>query len=440
MIESMTWHDARDTFFGLNEKLFSLIEKISPDDSFKLYKIRYPFGATILDHGTFCVPNPHGEIVPVTDHSIDKETCSDLLYNLNSNPVGMALVNTAEIYLEANSHTVIPYLKLMPGNLIGSWGVLDAMCNHRSYHPETIWNMSAGARSLFMLPKIGNKTFHKNMQREYSIQHPVPKTLREQWCVFKELIAKTSAAKSWYFEIIFFSKKWFSCLRDPLWQDFYTYLLEAAWCGSAYLRNQSFWNLIFSLVRKEQKLAPNSYINDIVKHLCGLACEKALGFAPAIDNTDAPISTIQDIYVNGSYKLKDYLPVLVAPRLLDRSRPVYYSLNNITAMEFSEYQNKRNNLFQSIEQVKKAVDAFIKGIRLSKLNLNSSHFYENLSNTTFEYFNDHVVPSSGIQPVKALFEQDKDFNKVLISTKNKLLPVKGNFVQACIKLSKKQDT
>ena len=436
-LKSMSWRDVRQDFAQLNKNLFNIIESLDPDNTFKLYKISYPFGSEILKKGVFYIPNNNNELVPITNPTINKHVRSDLLYNLNSNPVCMATKNNAEIYLEYDD-MIIPYLKLQPGSLLGTWGILEHIQpNDTSYHPESIWNMSAGARSLFMIPKIGDKTFHHRLQQEYNIPLPAPKNLNEQWHIFKKIVANNTSEVNWEFELICFSAKWFEYQNDPRWQPFYNYLLKSTWHNSSYLRNQSFWNLIFSIIRKEEKILPSSYINDMIKQIHAITCGFALGFAPSVSQEDAPITTIQNAYVNGAYKLKDYLPIIMAPYQFDGTRPVYFSLLNITSMEFSEKTTKRTSLVQDITHLCYALEAYKKGLKSCTFDLSTTKFYLKIMESQFDYFYDGETSTPSIRSTETIYDEDPSFKKMLINTENKLFPQRGNFIRCCVRISNK---
>jgi len=434
----MTWKDIRETISRINKPLFNVIETLSPDDTFKLYRIRYPFGYEILIKGAFYIPYSKNNFVPITDRSISKTIRSELLYNLDSNPVCMSTKNNAELYLEIDN-MFIPYLKLTPGKILGAWGVLDKLCDPKSsYHPEAVWNMSAGVRSLFMLPKIGDKTFHKRLQQEFNLKTKAPKELNEQWYLFKEIIAHSQQQDPWEFELLCFSKKWFQQNKDPAWQPLYYHLFKTSWQGSDFQRNQAFWNLIFSIIRKKSKLPPSSYINDMVKQIHAIACGSALGFAPSSCEQDAPIALLQDVYVNGAYRLKDYMPIIMTPAHFNTHQPVYFSLNNITALEFSEKATKRVSLIQDITNLHHALEVYIDGIKTAHLNLEGTALYEKFMHTRFDCFYDGQTNMSGIHQTQQLCEEDSNFKKIRIKTKNTQFPQRGNFIRGCVRISHKK--
>lgn len=437
-IKALHWSKARDIIAGLDPELFHLIDSINPDKRFVCYRIRYPFGASILKQGTFYLPDGTQQLLPISDTDLPKAVRADLHYNLGSNPVLMPIRRNAEVYLEAG-RMIIPYRKLEPGHLLGAWGVLDKLCPDMSfYHPEYIWNMNAGMRSIFMLPKVGDKTFHQRLQQEYGITEPAPKHLNDQWRVFKAIVDHHQSADDWSFELLCFSKAWFEQAGDPAWVPFYHYLLQLSWCSSSYLRNQSFWDLVLSVVRKAQKISPSAYINDIIKHLYATACGSALGFAPAVSNGDAPIDLLQDAYVNGMYKLKDYLPVMMTPHQFNGQRPVYFSLHHVTTLEFSERSTKRSSFVNDITRLSEALQLYLRGLERCGMKIDNTEFYRNIMETQFDCFYDGDIDSAAVRPIQALYDEDQTFSKVGIKTENTQFPQRGHFLKSCLRVSSKQ--
>ena len=45
LIEELTWPDVRDSVAGVSKELSTIIDNISPNKEFTVFKIRYPFGA-----------------------------------------------------------------------------------------------------------------------------------------------------------------------------------------------------------------------------------------------------------------------------------------------------------------------------------------------------------------------------------------------------------
>src|SRR5207249_765396 len=97
---------------------------------------------------------------------------------------------------------------------------------------------TAGARSAFMLPNIGCTINHTNLQRDFNIQKPPPKSLYEHWYIFKEIVSSKVINSDWRCSVIYFSEKWVSKIHsDKSWYKLKQYLHDLAWTQYEYERN-----------------------------------------------------------------------------------------------------------------------------------------------------------------------------------------------------------
>ncbi len=438
-IQRLVWDDVADSVFKLNPELAATINALSPDKTYSLYKVHYRYGDEVLKYSSvkksfLQLPNDKGELVPINDPSIAPEISDALGYNLESNPVCMALNKSMEIYLPLQDR-VIPYRLINPGEILGSWGILGTT---PSYHPYSIWEMSAGARSIFMLPPISDNVFHKRLQQTYNLTAKVPKQLINHWHVFKELSNHVSVDEPWSMDILFFSKEWFKNLNDEAWQSFRCYLLEIAWRNSGYLRNHLFWNMIFSIIQTKKELKRQAYINDIAKHILSISLGVVPGFVPAINNNAAPIELLQDIYANGPYKLRNYAPILMIPQLFlgghPGCRPVYYSPGYASAMEFSLKNNNKPNLLIELKKIYETLQMFISEIRQGDFDLSSTLINEIANTVDFKFFHFDPRDNHGIHSNDSMIDEDESFKKILVDTNNTEFPVTSHFTKACVRV------
>lgn len=55
-VETLVWQDVRDTLINADSKLVEIIDQIAPDDTFKIYKLRYNYGQEISTKGMLNYP------------------------------------------------------------------------------------------------------------------------------------------------------------------------------------------------------------------------------------------------------------------------------------------------------------------------------------------------------------------------------------------------
>lgn len=432
-----TWKEVRSDLQKVNPKLVAAIDEISPNDSYTIFKASYPYGSMVIKRSDLQIPNNKGAIVPLTDPSISDRIKDLLGYNKGSNPVCMLLKNSMELFISLQNHTVSASSLITPGSIFGAYIILTR--TKYCYQPAFIWDMTAGARSIFMLPKISETEKHNNLRRNLGIHSTIPKLLIDHWQIFKEIADCESFAKPWNMEAIFFSKKWFERLEDEKWRPFHYFLLRDVWDKGDFWRNNFFWNLIFTIIQKDRNLKPSPYISDTVKYLLAISTGAMPGFAIAQNNLAAPIADIQKAYLE-IYNLKDYLPIIMLPGSFDmdekKQSPVYYSLQFPNAIELGQNTRARTSLVQDLYEIRWLMDKYLQEIALNRFNIQGTPLSETINKVQYEYFHDKIGNYSNIKHSEEIFIADPNFKNILTPCHNKLFPANSPFVRGCIRISK----
>lgn len=277
-----SWSEVRLEVAKVNPKFSEIVDAINPGKKYRLYCVDYDYGAHILKEGKLYLPDRKTKkSFPLSSPMCSQQTREDLNYNDESNPVSLLLKNTAEIYIDLSDRIVPLHGLIFPGKLLSTWGVLSYGW---SYAAAFSWNMTAGARSIFMAQKISDKQSHSNIQKLFNIKSHAPRSLLEHWNIFKELANHGSFGKPWKTKILLFSKAWFQNRDDPAWQNFYYFLYQTAWSGSEFWRNRFLWDLSFQIIQKDRNIKPCPYIASTTKHLLSVASGDVPGFILAKDN------------------------------------------------------------------------------------------------------------------------------------------------------------
>lgn len=435
-IRELKWKDVRTEVKKVNKGLFSIIEEIDPSSEYTLFKATYPFGAEILKNGMLQVPNKAGHIVPITDPTITEEVRNKLGYNNYTNPVSMILKNSAEIFMILDNHTIPLYGLIKSGKIFSTWRVLNP---NGSYSPNFLWNMSSGARSVFMLPKIAEAAGYERLRKELKIHIEKPKGLLDHWKIFRDIVNHPYFKEDWKMEILFFSRKWFDKLNDGAWRELKFYLLERAWEGSEFFRNQFTWNLVFSLIKKERGIKPNPYIADIVKHLISIGTGSLPGFAPTLDNTACPTDRLQEIMVE-IYRLVEYTPTLMIPCFLSSktSRSIYCSLQYPSMIEFSPTTREDATKIFEIYNTKSLLLKYLSDIRLDKYNLRGTPIYDLPEKVEYDFFHTDISDYQGIRLSNDIPIEDSSF--IDERFKNSKFSSTAPFMRGCIRIRSKDNS
>ncbi|MDF2939676.1 MAG: hypothetical protein K0R66_318 [Gammaproteobacteria bacterium] len=444
-LEKLYWRDVKADFFKLNQELASIIDKLNPPDDCFFYKAVYPYGDLILQKGVFQLPSFNGRKHRLADPEVPDEIKKEIGYNQGNYPALLVLDHPIELFITINNIS-IPYFLLRPGDIMGLGYVMkDAPSNELqlSNHGNSVWSMSSGARSTFLLPKICYSSSHKRLEKKLNVVMKKPLEIFDHWEVFRVISSKLGS--DWNSTVLFFSKNWFKYAHTPEWVTFKLYMYQTY---THKLRN--YWNNLMSInigltqIHLEENLKPTLRIIDILRNIFAVANGDSLGFQPAIDDSLLPASIIQDAYIN-LYKLPDYYPTIMQPAYysaLDK-KPVYTSVNMMSIDNLYDVLKVHSDA-QLMEEVRYTYQKYAEVLRSDKASVDSDATYlsEVAKNRNVEFFHylrykDNpryseidLIDVKEIPRLDPRFITDKYPN-------NQELAHAGTFIKACIKISPK---
>lgn len=266
------WSDVRKRVASVEPAFAKIVDELNPDKTFPIYLAYYPYGAVIADIKEPFFYNSNGEVFGLDHKNAPKDLVKHLGYGIDSLPLGMLLEKNLEWFIDLkDEYMSIPWVIYTPGTFFPFSRVLSKK-NNRIYVPNNVLTITSGARSAFMLPNIGCATNHINLQRDYNVQNPPPKSLYEHWPIFKEILESGLVNCKWRSCLMFFSEKWVHKLHnDNAWLKLKMYFHELAWQNTEYSRNKTYYDIAFSVIQKKRNLKPNPYLVDTARHLFTVA-------------------------------------------------------------------------------------------------------------------------------------------------------------------------
>lgn len=435
-VTALTWKEARNSVSVVNPFITEIIDEIDPPNDHVLVRVTYPWGSEILKKGIFQLPLNQGGLISYHDPQFDKCIKKLCAYNVGSNPIMIILKNTVELFFDLEDR-VIPFAVIGPGKIFGTWRILDGPAQHS---PVTFfWGLTAGARSIFLLPKISEASGYRRLKSELGIAPDRADGLLDHWRIFKEIVNADNDNKSWETELLFFSGRWFEHKDDKMWSSFNYYLSRTAWEGSSYLRNQFIWNMIFSIIQKRLKIKSSAFFLNIIKQLLGIGSGAILGFQPAIDNSLAPIDYLQDIFVN-IYNLKHVAPIMMHPAYFNlynsQARSVYYSLQYPTSLEFAPKPNSKTSALEDLYYVRYYLLKYVNEVLKEKLNVETTTVYDAARLMQCDYFHSETGHYKEIRDSQFIFDEDPFFQGIMKKYSDKTFPKNSNFFNGCIRISR----
>lgn len=400
-IKETYWDEVREDVARLNPELAKICDEISPDRKYPLLRLRYPYGATIVDKGVFHLPYM-GKLVPHTHIDVPVHLKEQLGYS--PIPFSLVLHNDIEVFVEYGER-IIPVNFHKSGNVFGAFESMDLLANIPS---NSIWSVSAGGRSVFMLPRITDKIGHNRLRKEFGISSGEPPSdLQGHWRVFKEINECFSDSKDWYNEVLVFTNEWFKNSHDVKWLKFQLYICKLCWFQSRLLRDAIELRLLWSSFGNEmsgRNLRPRPYLVETLKQLLSIANGVAVSFKPAVDEMTLPVARIQDAYLN-CYNLKTYIPTIMQPCKLQADvTKSYYSLALPTVLESTPFVRNAPSIIEDERDIKRLLDTLIRTIKLDNSVMNP------IQHVKYDFFHSDVDQYGDIRSSKFLAEEDEAFH------------------------------
>lgn len=435
-IQETYWEDIREEVHKLNPELAKICDEISPSKKYPLLKLSYPYGATIVDQGQFCLPSQTGELIPLKDSRLSSGLRESL--NYSSIPLSLILHNNAEVFVEAKER-INPLNFFEPGDLFGVFESMDYLTHTTS---PSIWSVTAGARSVFMIPRITDKIGHNRIRKEFGISaNEPPTTLLHQWKIFKGIHDHWGTTPSWTNTILVFTKRWFDNNNSVSWLKFQKYIFKRGWSQMQWFRNSTEVSLLWSSFAdaiSSRNLKPRPYLIDTVKYLASIANGTAVAFGPAVNENAVPLSLIQDAYID-HYNLKTYIPTLMQPSKLQNDvKKVYYSLTLPTILESTPFVRNAPSLIEDEREIKRLLETFMSTIKNDNFTANP------LAHVQYDFFHTDDDQYGEILSSKQIEQEDPDFSSFNSNKfQERIFCTTSPFFRGCIRifnlLNKKED-
>ena len=198
-LEEVKWLEVRDEVYRCNPELAEKCDYINKQGEYSLFKIHYPYGSSIINKGEFCLPTKDGKIISIKDERVPEYLKKKLTYS--HIPLSLIINNSSEVFVKIQSR-VVSLNFLIPGGLFGLFELMNLLTQTSSLDMP-IWNVSAGARSTFMIPSIYDTMGHTRIKKKLGADINTPSSLLDHWQTFVD-INKYSCNTGWYNTILVF--------------------------------------------------------------------------------------------------------------------------------------------------------------------------------------------------------------------------------------------
>lgn len=425
-LEEVKWSDIRDDLYKINPELTQKCDYIHMYNKCPIFKVKYPYGLLIVKNGEFFLPTLDRQLISIQNTRIPETLRQSLTYA--SLPLTCIINNSSEVFIKAKDR-IMPLNFLKTGELFGLFELMSLFTQIPIPNKPIGWYISAGARSVFMLPSISNTIGHRNICRKYNITDDVN---NQHWPILRD-ISNNHKNYIWDTTILVFSNKWFENQNNIAYFEFYRYLVskcfEQLYLFKELTEYNNLW-LLFTHAINKRSLKPRTYIMDTIKHLIAIMQGLGIAFEPAINNTALPIDLIQQIYIQ-DYNLKHYIPNIMQPVKFTKGNKIYYSLSMPTIPNSSPYCNNPPSIIEDQRNIKNLLDILMDISHNKKNILNTS-----LENIKLEYFHSNKDESYQINSSTMIPENDSRFFSYNNSYgDNRVFCGSSSFFKGCIRIS-----
>jgi len=292
-VRSVSFAEIEGRLQSLNPALVDALTKIVGDGALKkrgnnlpqLHLASYPYGAAIVNRGTF--------ETPCADPAC--ATCSALRADCwySHIPLAVVLGRSVEVFLDAptsmdaagDAAGAVPLRVLSEGDLFGVFETLHSLLGEGEARPP--WSVSSGSRSIWIIAPLGDRRITEALTARCGCHVDWSRT-ESHWRLVQQAMAPT---EKWRSEVLFFGRGFFDRVQahasgtDKLFE----LILATGWRQSAALRHAS---TVESTLR-QRYLDPTSgaravacelgdmYLFATVSHLFAISRGDAPAFEPA---------------------------------------------------------------------------------------------------------------------------------------------------------------
>ncbi|AIT09358.1 hypothetical protein LO80_04830 [Candidatus Francisella endociliophora] len=429
-IELVSWQEAQSVISKVNPDLAKVIDEIAPNESCKFFKTTYHFGDDIVKNGELHIPFK-GELHPISATSLPASIVNELSYS--NIPVGLPVDKNIEIYFE-DSRGVVPYDNCVPGSLFSMRSLFSHDYNHQEF--TQTWNISAGARSLYLLPKISDTRSFNRLKRAFSPNIAKAKDMFGQWDIFKLISENSDDKGKWTVDVYFFTKDWFDEAKNANLSILKLYFYDYMWPFFSRIGNSISFKYNFSNILIDESMSVNSYILDTLYHLYSIRHNIFPGFGIA-NNLSAPIDTFERALID-IYQISD-IPIFMAPKYLneDDNNSVYYSLKIPCLMDLSSRRkvSRKTDMLDLLDLINKFSS------RVNSISGSGScekTLKDFVINTQYDFIHgDGDDGDDKFKPISNVYKEDKYLANYMQKYPSLKISERASFLRGSIKISTK---
>ncbi len=438
LLEIMSWQEIRDQIKIIAPDIYKVVEQLNPDKSYKLYKIRYPYGAHIIGQkGIFNIPINDRQLIPINNKKdISSSIIDQIGYNQFSIPLCLVLLGQVHLFSETKQNGVFTEGLYSTGDIVT---LGDPMNIDVSYDARSIWRLTSGARTPVMLPSISDEASFLRLQRHFNLKSDKPLNQQDHWRLFVDLATNKYFPQEWYTELLIFSSKWLEHRDDNAWKLFKLCLIERQWKRSAYARNiatmNQIWDLFINDIRNKKV---NRFVLSMVRYIIEASLNQEIVYAPFDnDETAGPFNSLTSIFMD-IYGLKKHAPIIMVPEIFNEKlkRPFYIPMQMPGTPTSRIKPETSSSIIDNTRDTKYLLNQLIQLISQNDINLIDTAFSK-LTHINYSFYHADKDKYGELIPSAVALADDPVMQKWRKYPRNCEIAYKNEFMRACVKMVRK---
>ena len=416
-IEQLSWAEARELILPVNPDFVRHADALDFPKECCIFKVRYRYGDYLLREGRPMFRNSLGDNVSIDNPSLPKIVREKLSY-ADTIPMGISLNKKLEIFFKTRTNRIIPIMLPEPGYIFALSGVLSRK-NGVFISQGPFWNITAGVRQIYSVPKISISVKHKKLAKEFGISLDPPTKLENHWDTFKDLMHSETLENTWHSEVIFFSEEFPSLKSSPAWANFNNYLREYSWIRGDFLRTFYQVSYITSEISSYANIPTYPNLLNILKQIMSIAGQFMPGLSFNIGENAFPENALKKVY-SEIYDL-EHAPLFVGSKYFDplKSDRVFYALSLPNMLEYQDGQSFAKSKFEELRIIAHSLEKIQKLTNENALNIQSleQSFFRGLVQSKIQCYHSLALREKQITDSRLLLnENDGMESKVYCSS------------------------
>ncbi len=347
-IEQLSWAEARELILPVNPDFVRHADELELPKECCIFKVRYRYGDYLVKDGELMLRSNSGQNISINNEELPSILKEKLTY-APCVPMGINLNRNIEVFYKSLDGRIIPMVFQKLGGVFALTALLSD--SNLVMDQGSFWNLTAGVRSIYSIPKISLTLNHKKIARELGLSLEPPKSMQDQWEFFREIFQSEKHESNWELEVIYFSEEWSKLESGTSWLKFNHFLRKSVWNNAVFFRYLYQASYIMSQATSVANIRCTPNIVSTLKHILYLAGS----FLPGLSLNGNELAYPREIlcYLYKEVYGLEYRPQFMSLAYFDPKveNSIYYALSLPTQLEFYPENTPHKSKFDELRDL-----------------------------------------------------------------------------------------